>query len=235
MWWVITNVVTVSFCVGVMIQILMGAYKWGGIRRRNTLLQRVVSAWQQHDIGVVSATESILVTTWLDRIESRRRGVTTWRGQGKGILGTIVHVVIAVIVFITTVTISIVIATKNGIINCSDIKRRRIFATTTFAMEMWTRCMGFSGSWKYQTPPWSHTRESVKLYNWHHSCRQPGTSSSDHTNSSLIPNLTSSVDPADPPSLDYHYNLLPMHSITLAVSFPTMTWSASAQTCSSTL
>jgi hypothetical protein len=31
-------------------------------------------------------------------------------------------------------------------------------------MEMWTQCMGFSGSWKYQSPPWSQTRESVKLY-----------------------------------------------------------------------
>jgi hypothetical protein len=70
--------------------------------------------------------------------------------------------------------------------------------------------------------------------NWHHSYRQPGTSSSDR-NSSLVPNLTSLVDPADPPSLDYHYKLLPMHSIMLAVSFPTMTWSASAQTYSSTL
>jgi hypothetical protein len=66
----------------------------------------------------------------------------------KGILGTIVHVIVAIVVFITTVTISLVIATKNGIINCADIKRQRqrIFATTTFAMEMWMRCMGFSGS-----------------------------------------------------------------------------------------
>jgi hypothetical protein len=68
--------------------------------------------------------------------------------------------------------------------------------------------------------------------NWHHSCRQPGTSSD--CNSSLIPSLTSSVDPADPPSSDYHSNLLPMHSITLAVSFPTRTWSASTPTYSST-
>jgi hypothetical protein len=69
--------------------------------------------------------------------------------------------------------------------------------------------------------------------NWHHSCRQPGTFSSDR-NSSLIPSLTSSVDPADLQSSDYCYNLLLMHSIMLAVSFPTMTWSASAQTYSST-
>jgi hypothetical protein len=69
--------------------------------------------------------------------------------------------------------------------------------------------------------------------NWHHSCRLPGTSSSD-CNSSLVLNLTSLVDPADLPSSDYHYNLLPMHSIVLAVSFPTRTWSASAQTYSST-
>jgi hypothetical protein len=31
-------------------------------------------------------------------------------------------------------------------------------------MEMWMQCMGFSGSWKYQSLPWSHTGESVKLY-----------------------------------------------------------------------
>jgi hypothetical protein len=61
-------------------------------------------------------------------------------------LGTIVYVIIAIIVFITTVNVSLVIATKNGIINCADIKRRRIFATTTFAMEMWMQCMGLSGS-----------------------------------------------------------------------------------------
>jgi hypothetical protein len=45
---------TVSFRVGVTIRILMGAYKWGGIRRRNVLLQRAVSAWQQHDISVIA-------------------------------------------------------------------------------------------------------------------------------------------------------------------------------------
>jgi hypothetical protein len=61
-------------------------------------------------------------------------------------LGTIVYVIIAIIVFITTVDVFLVVATKNGIINCGDIKRRRIFATTTFAMEMWMQCMGFSGS-----------------------------------------------------------------------------------------
>jgi uncharacterized protein YhhL (DUF1145 family) len=58
-------------------------------------------------------------------------------------LGTIVHVIIAIIVFITAVAISLVINTKNDITNCADIKRQRIFATTTFAMEVWTRCMGF--------------------------------------------------------------------------------------------
>jgi hypothetical protein len=31
-------------------------------------------------------------------------------------------------------------------------------------MEMWMQCMGFSGSWKYQSLPWSRTGESVKLY-----------------------------------------------------------------------
>jgi hypothetical protein len=31
-------------------------------------------------------------------------------------------------------------------------------------MEMWMQYMGFSGSWKYQSLPWSRTRESVKLY-----------------------------------------------------------------------
>jgi hypothetical protein len=31
-------------------------------------------------------------------------------------------------------------------------------------MEMCMQCMGFSGSWKYQSLPWSRTGESVKLY-----------------------------------------------------------------------
>jgi hypothetical protein len=48
----------------------MEAYKWGGVRRRNALLQSVVSAWQQHDISVIAVTKSIPVTTWLERIGS---------------------------------------------------------------------------------------------------------------------------------------------------------------------
>jgi hypothetical protein len=75
----------------------MEAYKWGGVRRRNALLQRVVSAWQQHDISVIAVMESILITTWLERIgsttgliriistngaRSRRGGVTTWSQWG---------------------------------------------------------------------------------------------------------------------------------------------------------
>jgi hypothetical protein len=33
--------------VSIMFRITMEAYKWGGVRRRNALLQRVASAWQQ--------------------------------------------------------------------------------------------------------------------------------------------------------------------------------------------
>jgi hypothetical protein len=94
---IIANLVTVSFRASITFWITTEGYKWGGVRRRNALLQRVVSAWQQDDISVIVVTESIPVTTWLKRIgsttgliriistnsaRSRRGGVTTWSQWG---------------------------------------------------------------------------------------------------------------------------------------------------------